>query len=490
MIGVLVFSVFVYHRFTLGIDFGIYNQAVFQISHGNLNAFSTILGYPIVKSHFELILWPLSLLVVLFRTSFVLLFVQDICLVGTGLVVFMWVAKLLESRNLSRRVVIAILAGTTALIIVDPLLYYSAALDFHIEATATFFAAFAAFDIWSGQNWRAPIWLGLCLLCGDIGGLYVAGVGISSTLASPGTRRMGMLAVAAGIAWVGLIIALGDNQGSHFASGYGYLAGRPTVVAGVGGGLAVIGGVVTHPARWLGVLRDRLHLIVTYLLPGGVIGVVTAWGVGVPAVVLLSSSLQATPLFISNPFQRFAVFPFVLFGTVLLLTWLISDDPPALLSSDRWSRHRIGRQALSLVAAACAGLGALLFAGQRLPVTLKVTPIGGFIPGDEASVLRQVLARTPSSAEVIVSLPVSGRFSSRKYVCLYLTAGAPIPVHRGIVLLVMDTAHSGPFVSQAHQQQAADYAVAKFHARTIVHAANIWALEWSAATPISSVALP
>ena len=55
--------------------------------------------------------------------------------------------------------------------------------------------------------------------------------------------------------------------------------------------------------------------------PVGIIGLASAWGFGVPAVVLLTSALNSNTIYISQAFQNFAVFPFVLLGTVMVLVW-------------------------------------------------------------------------------------------------------------------------------------------------------------------------
>jgi len=134
LVALMAISVFIYHRFTLGIDFSIYNQASSQIAHGTLDPYSTIVHYPFIKSHFELIVWPIGLLVSIFRTSFVLLAVQDLSLAGTGLLVFLWICSLVRSRDLPRRVAAAVLIGAIILILINPLAYYTTALDFHTEA--------------------------------------------------------------------------------------------------------------------------------------------------------------------------------------------------------------------------------------------------------------------------------------------------------------------------------------------------------------------
>ncbi len=486
----LGFSLFIYHRFNLGIDFGIYNQAATQISRGDLNPFSTIMGYPFWKSHFELIVWPLSVLLLIFRSPYILQVVQDFSLTGTGLVLFLWVFELIKSRQLPKRVAWASLLGAALLILVNPLAYHTAAFDFHIEATATFFAVLAAFDIWSGRNRRAIIWLALCLLCGDVGGLYVVGVGISSLLASTATRRMGLVLILVGVGWIGLIGTLGANLGSFITTQYAYLAGRTMLPVGFGGAIAVMVGIVTHPGRPYHILRDRVALIGGYLLPGGVIGAVTPWGFGVPALVLLSSALQSTALFINEPYQQFAVFPFILFGTVSLLTQLASEGGPILVSLEWWSRHRLTRRlAAAIIAVGVVG-GALYYAGVKLPKSLKDNAVNGFVPADEASSLRSVLSQTPSGTEVIASVPISGRFSGRKYAYVYLSPTQSIPIRARTIELVMDRAHTIQVITPTQVQRAAQFVTTRFHAHTIALGSDLVVLRWVAPSPHSSIELP
>jgi len=490
LLGLTAFTGFIYHRFSLGIDFGIYSQALSQIAAGNLDPTSTINGFPFLHSHFELIMYPLSLVYLVFRTSYVLLVVQNVSLVGAGVVAYLWIAKLVVSRRLSTKVAVGFLAGSVLLILLDPFVYYSAALDIHLEATATFFAVFAAYDIWSGRNRRALVWVVLCLLCGDLGGLYIVGVGFSGLIASRSTRRFGAFVLLIGIAWTGLISALGANQASLVTTSYAYLAGRPVLPTGFAGLWALFTGLVAHPNRPYDILRSRARLISSYLLPGGTIGFVTPWGFGVPAAVLLASALQASTLFIDQQFQQFAVFPFVLFGTVSLLTFLVTDSSPAVLLLRLWADFRVARVAVAGVLAIAAVVGALAYAHNKLPGAPRANASGTFIPADEATTLGTVLSRTSSDTEVIASIPIMGRFGDRKYFYPYDSPTANFPTPAGKVLLVMDTTHTLQFVSAAQLAAAARYLTTALHARTVVHNHDVWALEWTPGPGQASIVLP
>lgn len=59
-------SASLYHRFFLTQDFGIYNQAWTLIGTGHLDPYNTVYGNPFIKGDFELILWPLALVHLLF----------------------------------------------------------------------------------------------------------------------------------------------------------------------------------------------------------------------------------------------------------------------------------------------------------------------------------------------------------------------------------------------------------------------------------------
>jgi hypothetical protein len=483
-----VYSWVQYHRFDLGIDFATVNQAATEISRGNLNPYSTIVSSSYLVNHFGLILWPIAVLLLIFRSPFLLLVIQNLSLVGTGIVAFLWASGFVQSRKTPRHLAIAVLAIAGFLLLVDPLVYYTAALDFHLEATATFFAVFAAYDMWGGRHRRAWVWIGLCLLCGDLGGLCIAGVGISAVLAGKATRRVGGLVVATGVVWVGLITVLHANQGSLLDQ-YAYLAGRSRLPTGFRGALVVVGGAIAHPRRPFDMLTSKARMIWRYLPPGGVIGIITPWGIGVPAIVLLSSALQDNSLFIGEPFQQFAVVPFVLIGSVSLATSLVANGPPSALSPRLWSQSQAIRSMAVAVLLAAILLGGIRYAHEYLPASFTNNATMDILPRPEASALSTVLARTPSNTEVIASADIVGRFGARKYCYVYQSVASTIPIRATRIELIMDTAHF-PYISRAQRVAAARYLETRFHAQTLLHRAGVWELSWTETSGRSSVVIP
>src|SRR3984957_15336171 len=437
-IGLTAYSWVQYHRFDLGIDFATINQAATEISRGNLNPYSTTVWSPYLDNHFGLIVWPIAVLFLVFRSPFVLLVIQNLSMVGTGVVTLMWASDIAASRMIPKRFTYAILGIAAVLFLVNPLVYYTAAPDFHLEATATFFAVLAAYDIWAGRYRRMWIWGGLCLLCGDLGGLCIVGVGISAVLAGRATRRPGALAIGAGVLWVGLITGLHANQGSSLDQ-YAYLSGRSRLPTGFRGAVGVLGGFFGHLSRPFDQLRGKARMIWRYLPPGGVIGLITPWGIGVPAVVLLSSALQRNTLFIGEPFQQFAVVPFVLIGSLSLVITLVANRVPSAFSSRLWSRHHTVRRLVASILLVGILFGGVRYAHEYLRVAFTYNATTDILPATEASALSTVLARTPANAEVVSSGDIIGRFGARKYFFLYQKVTRPIPLRAPTGELVMDT---------------------------------------------------
>ena len=228
LIATLILSTFLFHRFHLIEDFGMFNQAWTLIGQGHLNPFNSIYGYPFYQSHFELIMWPLALIHLASAQPVSLLWIQDLTATGAGLVAFFWVLEHLETRNVRTAPAICIGCASLAAIFVNPLLWGTVTSDFHFESTAALFAVLAAREIYRERFRWAWVWVVLTLLCGDLPALYVVGIGISAVIAGRSTRRQGLYFIAAGGAWVVLIDAIGANLGSSL-NAYAYLAGRATV---------------------------------------------------------------------------------------------------------------------------------------------------------------------------------------------------------------------------------------------------------------------
>jgi hypothetical protein len=477
----LALGVFVWHRLSLGEDFAAYAQAFSSIGTGHLDPACTVCGYRYIDLHFELFMWPMSILYFVFRTTFVLVFVQALSLAVASAAAYFWIASWARKSlppGLSR---VAVCAGAAIVLLINPLAYGTVAVDFHFEATATMFAVLGAYAVWRGAVGWALIFCVCCLLCGDVGGLYVTGIGLSAMLAGRRHWRIGGSLMVAGVVWIGIIGSIGANDGSPINL-YAYLAGRATLPSGLGAAVVLLGGMAGHPVRVLRVLHSRLHYFGRYLATGGAIGVATAWGFGVPALVLLTSSLPNTTLYIGERFQQFAVTPFVTVGTAMFIGMLLRDGPGRSWLTARLpgiTAHRNVRTAAASVLAVVSLGVAGYQSHNQLPNLGEGNALDGFLPAAEAATLRSILDHTPDGAEVIASLPISGRFGARRFLYVFANLPATIPIHSRNVVMVLDTAHTLMVASPDQDLAALDKVQKDYRAHVIATGPDVIAVEWN-----------
>jgi hypothetical protein len=469
-VGLVALSTFVYHRVFLGQDFAQYNQAWTLIGQGHLNPYDTIYGYPFIQSDFELVMWPLALIHVVLPQSVVLLWIQDLALAGSGIVTFVWITEYVERRQVRRSVGIGIGVAALVVIMVNPGVYRSLQFDLHMEPLATFFLLLAGRDLWHGRTRRAWAWVAVVLLCGSFSAIMVFGLGVSAVLAGRETRRTGLLMMGSGLAWTAVISAFHANQGSGLYL-YAYLAGRPTL-SGANGVALILAGVVSHPWRVIDQLYRRVGDMYTLIKPVGVIGVATAWGFGVPVTVMTVDALDSRPDFLTDSYQNFAVFPFVLLGTVIVLVWV----------AQRVSWGRI----VSLGVGGLALAQAVAYGASASPVSVRWTT--SQVPATTAAQLRTALARTPAGAETIVTLGVMGRFCSRPWCYFYYPGGAR-PVHSRDVVFVFATPDES-LTTPAGSATAIAYVRDTLHARVLVDAGGVAAFAWTPPPGTSQVTVP
>ncbi len=466
----MALSTFIYHRFFLGQDFAQYNQPWTLIAQGHLNPYDTIYGYPFIQSDFELILWPLSLLHLVIPNPVVLLWVQDLAVAGSGIVTFVWITEFLERQQVRRSVGTAIGLAVLVAIMVNPGVYRTLQFDLHMEPLATFFLLLAGRDLWHGRTRRAWVFAAVVLLCGSFSVIMLIGLGVSAVLAGRDTRRSGVLLICAGLGWTALISLLHANQGSALSL-YAYLAGRTTLTGSGGVGLILIG-MATHPWRVVDQLYRRIGDAYTLIKPVGVVGLATAWGFGVPVTVLVADALDSRPDLLTDSFQNFAVFPFVLLGTVMVLVWVAQ------------------RVSWGWIVSAVVGTIAL---AQALAYGLSASPDSvrwatSQVAAPTAAALRTALARTPADAEVIVTLDVMGRFCGRQWCYFFYPDGAR-PVHSRDMVFVFATPNETA-TTPAGSAIAIAYVRDTLHARTLVDAGGVSAFEWTPPPGTTEVTLP
>ena len=472
--GLVVFSTVLYQRNNLTADFATYNQAWTLIGQGHLNPFATIYGgYPFIKSDLELIIWPLALLHLITPQPIVLLLIQDLAVAACGFIVFVWIADYLEWRRVGWWVTVAISTMVLAVVIVNPGIYQTLLYDFHIEPISTVFILLAARELWWGRFRRAWIWIAVALLCGSFAAITLVGLGLSALLAGRATRRQGVLVLAAAIGWLGVISLLGADTGSGL-NNYAYLAGR-THLSGTTGIALVLGAIFSHPSRVVTIVHERLHYVWLLIKPVGVVGLASAWGFGVPFVVMLTDLLNSQYEFIFQAFQNFAVFFFLLFGAVTVLVWLAQ-------------RLRLGWLFAATIGVAVSVV-ALTYGATTSPGNIQwaVSRVGTA----QAAALNSALARTPPQAEVIATVGIMGRFAGRPAVYWYGPGGRP-PITARPVVFVFDPANENtiPQANPADDEAAIGFVRGTLGARTILDQAGVVALEWQPPPGITHLRFP
>ena len=473
--GMAAFSSMLYHRVDLTADYASYYQAWALIGQGHLNPVGTVWLHhvPFVRNDLELIIWALAPLHLLSSQGVLLLWVQDVAIAACGFVTFVWVVEVLERRAAATWVTVTAGVAVLAAVVANVGVYRTLLFDFHTEPISTLFVVLAGRDLWHGRTRRAWVWIPGALLCGTFAALMVIGLGISALLAGTRTRRSGLLLVGCGAAWSAFIPLVGTNLGSGLDY-YAYLAGR-THLPATGGVVLVLLGIVGHPGRVLHQLHLRMHYIWLLLRPVGIVGLASAWGFGVPVTVLVVDALNSQYGFIFEPFQNFAVFPFVLVGTVMVLLWLADRIPRG------WT---------------VAALAGVVLAGVALTYDTAVAPGNvrwavSRVPAGTAAHLRQALAATPPSAEVVATIGIMGRFSGRPE-ALFYSPGRTYAVGARPVVFVFAPAQEDtvPFATPADDDAAITYVRTVLHARTLVDAGGVAAFSWDPPPSVRSVRLP
>lgn len=396
LLGMLAWSALLYQRYALTWDYAAYHQVWRELARGQLSPYSSLMDESFWRNDGEFLLWPLSLVGLVFPSGLALLWLQDLALVAANVVCYRWVREALVvelggSPGLRR----ALSGLTLLLLIANPWQYWAVSFDWHLEPFATLLAVLAARALYL-RRWR-PLasYSALLLAAGAPATVVLVGVGIGGLL-QPGRRRAGLAMVTAGFAWILGLSALGAAKGAALTTAYGYLAGAHSGQLTTGG---LVLAVARHP---LNVLRawwsERLNAL-SMISGAGLIGAVAAPSVGVVALVLLSADLSGGTarlrIFASTPMQQLPLMPFVAFGTALVLARLF--------------RNRRARP-IALALGALSTAYCLLWAAVWLPplpgTWLRVSP-------PAAAALARAQQEIPADAEVIAWQGVVGRFSDR-----------------------------------------------------------------------------
>jgi hypothetical protein len=401
LVVLLVYALNKFHHFDLSEDYGIVNQATFEIAHGHLNPFDTIYQDQFWRDQFSLMAWPLALVRLVTRSGLTLLVVQSLALAATTLTVLLAGIQVVSAQRLSRSLQYTLLASLAFITMANPWLYEAASFDFHFQSIATVTLLLAVLGFCGRHHRVAWVMIGLTLLCGSSEILLVIGVGLGFVLIGK-YRRTGLAVAVVGVLWLVVDLAFGAHQSTTFALSYGYLATthQPNPAA-----LAIAQGVVLHPGHALGVLTSRRLAIGEILGYGGILGVLFPPAGVATLVAILANGLQHSGAFLSlqsGGFQNLPEVALLLVGTACVWTWLLCGPRGRFakrVTSKRWPL------------ATAIALVSLIIAVAGLGIDAKIPPLWLRVPPVAASEFASIAI--PASDEVIASEGVVGRFSAR-----------------------------------------------------------------------------
>jgi Predicted membrane protein (DUF2079) len=482
-LALAVYSHAQYARYGLGLDFSIFNQAAFLISHGHLDPWSSLVRYSFIRDHFSLMMWPIGMFYGLFPHGILLMWIQDAAGVGAGLVAVWWVIEILERRltqgrgALTPRTASLIVASTLVMLLVNPWLYQGSSFDFHLEAVAALFLVLGFRDFWHLRPIRASLWCACVVATGDFGGLYLIGLGIGVALVGAGVRRYGLGALVAGIGWIVFTKAARFDLGDGLVL-YSYL------VTGHQGSLTPVElqplavSLVAHPSRWWATLSARAVLLYQHVVQTGFVGFGSPWTSPLMVIVFLSAAIIGPEIYLLSGFQTMPAYAIGLAGSVMVVV--------AILGRPEARRQRLRRCIVSAL-----GLAILLQSAVVALMLVPRVPETWFkVSVRQAAVLSRIEHRTSGSSEVIASWGVMGRFSGRPWVYALADNRLTFPVDtRDVVFVIADTAGIAelPAVNAA---QIESYLSTTLGARETVSGHGIHAFDWAPPKGIRQVTLP
>jgi hypothetical protein len=449
----LVWSTVLYQRFALTFDFSTYQQAWFEIAHGNLNPVVSTAGVHFWQNHCELITWAFALLYWVWPHSVTLLWIQDLCLAAAEITAFIWICEIAEQHEPIPGARWLPLAGLI-LLAGNPWIWWAISWDYHTEAAATLFAVLLARSLYHRQP-RYWIWLVCLITCGDVAATYLAGIGLGALLV--GRRRPGLTTLAAGIGTTLFITLIHGNDGSVL-NAYDYLASTGITSAKLTTG-EMVQGILRHPANVVNALWAKRQDLWASTASSGLLGLGFGWLLPVTGVVLAANNLFAGLLFAAPGFQTLPVYVLLPVGTVAAATWL--------LRRVRWIAWPLLAASLTL---------ALGYSIVWLP---QVPGHWLRVPAPAAAALSGVLARIPGSAEVIASQGIMGRFSSREDVQAIFGPG-PLRLRGGNTWVVVVPSYGEESESPGSAMRLVSYLAGPMHAKLEAASNGVWAFRFDA----------
>lgn len=311
---------------TNGEDLGIMDQALWSVLHGSLfhQTICNVLsdtncagpqGISRFAIHFEPVLFPLSVVYLLWPDPKALLLVQ-VLVVASGAFPAFWLARLRLRQNWAA-------VPFALLYLLNPAQQYAVNFDFHAVTLVIALLLFALYFLFTRQTLWLWVFVVLCLACKEeIAGIIFL-LGLWSLLLQRRWRvGLAMMTLSVGWTLVALLVMHIASPSGHslLASRYSSLGTSP---------MQAVLTLLTHPVALLRqhVLEPtHLRYLRTLLAPLGYLPLLAPWVLVLATPTLALNLLSSVPSMYSGDFQYNAeIIPLLLFASIeatVLIVWL------------------------------------------------------------------------------------------------------------------------------------------------------------------------
>lgn len=457
-------------RHDLTHDFAGFAQAWSMIGSGHLNPYDTVFGFPYLSNHFELIMWPLSLLYPIFHSTFTLLVFQDLSTVGTEIVALLWLESALHKISAMGRKTNVLTWGSIAslLMCLNPWVYWANMWDFHFEQTGAFFAVLLIYLVFERRYFMAFVsWL-LLLSTGDVSSTYAIGIFLV-LLFVPKLNRLYIGSLfGLSLAYLLLVHHFHLDQGSVIYGSYGYLVGSQKNVSLI----TLFDGLVTHPLMIIRVLLKHWKDIYSNLAPEFFIGVLNPWSLGLTIAVIVENNLPLGSLFSAPGFQSSPVYAIVAVSSVLCIVRLGSmikfrKTSVAVLTT------------LTMLCLANSALWLVVWAPHITTHWIRINK-------NSSMVLDKVSSDIPENAPVVASQGFSGSFATRSKLVSY-AGETNIPIYHGENYFVLSTDQGIELASVQQTLSLVHRLLMSKNSKLIIHRCNIWYISYDNVGPTETL---
>lgn len=433
----VIYSLNRFNHFDVGIDYAMFNQATYLISHGHLNPFNTIYTDRFWQDQFNLMAWPIGLLRTVFSSSLMLLYLQALGIASATFLLIRFAIVETESDRYSLWYRLSLVGGVTVLVMLNPWAYEADSFDVHVQTIFATFILGGLFAFWRGMGKTGFLLFLLALSGGTSASLLVIGVGVGMFFVKR-LRKYAVLLTLISVVWTVLNFILHAHQGMNFTTTYGYLAQSPGY-----GPVSVLGaamGIIFHPSLPIRVLASRFGDIYPMFEYSGFAGILFPPTAIAAILEILVGGLASNGAFIGlvQGFQSYPAVVILTFGGVVVSNRLVSrvkGDSSSLPYYGRRGGQVLPGVVISLVCVV-VGVQGLIFDSHIPPYWLTVRP-------SQADVLKSVpLAK---SDEVIATMNIMGRYGSRALI--YGWFANPQTYHvcaNHVDVVILDNVHTMP----------------------------------------------